>query len=233
VTIALRITVPAIAAGLLLAGCGGTSENTATPASTSTTTSAAATTSTAPSGAIATKAPAADPSPTKPAGSKVFADKANKYQLAIPAGYTRITSKAQLAKVAKASASVAAKAGVTQQLANKNLKLIAIRPAGTESLNVVVTAGGGLTSDQLPELEPELKKEVQTIGAKGVVIKKATLGGDPALRANYTLEAQGKHMATVQYITVHGDRVYTLTFSRLVKVLPKVEKQTLGSWRFL
>jgi hypothetical protein len=231
-TIVSRITVPAIAAGLLLSGCGGSDGTTAAQPSTTAATSAAST----PSESVTTEATpsaAAGLGPAKPRGSKLVVDKANGYQLALPSGYIRITSKSQLAKVAKSGASAAARAGVTQQLLNKSLKMIAISSNATDSINVVVTSAGGLTAEQLPLAEPELKKQVAKLGAKSVAFKELTLGGDPALRAIYTLNVQNRKVLTVQYITVHDEKAYTLTFSQPARLSAKTEKQTAGSWRFL
>lgn len=232
-TIVSRITVPAIAAGLLLSGCGGSSGTTAAQSSTAAATSAAAAPSEAATTAASPSAAGANLGAAKPRGSKLVVDKANGYQIALPSGYIRITSKSQLAQVAKSGASAAARAGVTQQLLNKSLKMIAIKPNATDSINVVVTSAGGMTADQLPLAEPELKKQVAKLGAKSVAFKEMTLGGDPALRAIYTLNLQGRHVLTVQYITVHEDQAYTLTFSQPSRLSPKIEKQTAGSWRFL
>ena len=216
----LRTTVPAIAAGLILAGCGGSNAVTAAKPSVSTPATSSST-------ATATTA---DSSSAKPRGSKVVVDKENGYQIAVPSGYTRITSKSQLSKISKDGASLS---GLSQQLLNKQLKLMAIDPDANRSINVVVTAAGGLTADQLPEAEPVLKKSVEKLGAQGVTFKKTTLGDEPALRATYTLKAQGRKATTVQYITVHDDLAYTLTFTYSASVSRKIENQTAGSWRFL
>lgn len=230
----LRLTVPTVAAGLLLAGCG-TSDGTTT-ADPATATSAAGSTGTEVSESATPNAePAADDAATaKPKGSKVVVDKANGYQFALPAGYVRITSKSQLNQVMKAGSDAGAKAGVTQAMLNKSLKLIAIKADGENTINVVVTEAGGMTADQLPLAEPSLKKEVSKLGAKNIVFKEVTLGGDPALRTSYTIPSGGRKVATTQYITVHDDKAYTLTFSQSgAKLSTKVEKQTTGSWRFL
>lgn len=228
-TIVLRITVPAIAAGLLLSGCGGSSGTTAAEPSTATATTATTT------AAESTASPAATTaSSAKPRGSKLIVDKKYGYQLAIPAGFVRITSKSQLNKVYKAgSAAAGARSGVTQQLLNKSLKMIAIKSNSTDSINVVVAAASGLTADQLPQAEPALKAQLAKLGVKKIAFKEVTLGGDPALRAAYTLKLQGNSVSTVQYITVHNDQAYTLTFSQPARLAPKIETQTTGSWQFL
>jgi hypothetical protein len=230
VTIVLRITVPAIAAGLLLSGCGSSSGTTASGPGPAVTTNAAdaATTSAAPSAAATTAAS------VKPRGSKWVVDKKNGYQVAIPAGFVRITSKSQLNKVYKAGAeATGAKTGITQQLLNKSLKMIAVKATSTDTINVVVTAAGGLTADQLPQAEPAIREQVAKLGVKKVAFKELTLGGDPALRTAYTVKLQGRSVNTIQYITVHDDKAYTLTFSQPVRLAARIETQTTGSWKFL
>ena len=235
-TMVLRVTVPAIAAGLLLAGCGGSSGTTNAQSSPAATTSSAATPS-----AVATTAAAPTASATasttsavtQPPGSKLVVDKADGYQVALPANYVHITSKSQLAKVFKAGASSAARTGITEQLLNKSLKMIAVNPNSGQSINVVVASAGGLTSDQLPAVEPVLKKEVGKLGAKKVTFTKVTLGGEPALRAVYTANLSGRSVPTVQYITVHSDQAYTLTFSKPSSGISKIEKQTASSFQFI
>jgi hypothetical protein len=225
----LRTTAPVIAVGLFLAGCGGGSKGLpAAPPSGSTSATAPTTAaSSAPSSAAK-----ADSSSTKPRGSKVVVDQKNGYQIALPSGYAQITSKSQLTRMAKASAS-ASKGKFGQQLLNKRVKLMAIDVNADRSLNVVVSPADGVTADQLPDLKPALKRNVEKLGAREITIKSATLGDDQALRGNYTLKVKGKKMVTVQYITVHDDRVYELTFAFFHNVSRKIEQQTVASWRFL
>jgi hypothetical protein len=232
-----RFTVPAIAVGLLLSGCGGSSGTTAAQPSAVATavaaTSAAATPSAAATRTASPSAVPTRPGAVRPPGSKLVTDKANGYQLALPAVYLRITSKAQLNKVAKAGASAVRRSGITQQMLNKSVKMIAARLDEAGSVNVVVVPAQGLTADQLPLAEPTIKKQLKSLGARGVTFASATLGGDPALRISYTLKAQGRRVSTVQYMTVHADRSYTLTFTEPVRLASKIEKQTVASWQFL
>jgi hypothetical protein len=220
---------------MLLAGCGGSDSTTQTSAGAVAT--ATATTASPPS-------PSASPSPSaaattaddsatlKPRGSKVFLDKANGYQVAVPSGYTRVTSKAELAKILKAGSSTAARGGISQQMFGESVKMIAVNRKTFAGVNVVVTPAGGMTADQLPAARPGIKKMVAKIGARNVVFKSATMGGEPALRASYKLSQQGVSVLTVQYITVHDDRAYTLTFSQSDRLARKLEQQTVGSFRF-
>jgi hypothetical protein len=215
--IALRFTVPVVAAGLLLVGCGSSDETTAEPATT----------------VVESAADDAPTSPAKPKGSKVVADKANGYQVALPAGYLRITSKSDLNEVLKAGTSAVAKAGVSRAMVNKSLKLIAITADGTNTINVVVASAGGMTPDQLPLAKPALKEEMAKLDAEHFAVKAATIAGGPALRVTYLLPIDGRKVATTQYITVHDDKAYTLTFSQSgARLSSKIEKQTTGSWRF-
>jgi hypothetical protein len=215
VTKVARLTIPAIATVLILSGCGGSSGTTATPPN------AAATTA------------ASTPRATKPRGSKLVVDKANGYQLAIPAGYVRITNKAQLKKIAKAGASAVANSGIDAQLLNKTVKMLAYHPKTNASLNVVVASSGGVTADQLPSAKSAIKKQVAGLGARNIAFKQVTMGGAPALRATYTIKLQGPRGFVVQYITVKGDQLYNLTFTQTTRLAPKIEKQTAGSWQFL
>jgi hypothetical protein len=169
----LRITVPVIAAGLLLAGCGGSKGVTSGQPGGST-----------PAATTAAGSPAADKagaSSAKPPGSKVIVDKKYGYQVALPSGFVRITSKSQLNKITKAGAAAVKNDGLSQQLLNKQLKMMAIDPNDDRSINVVVNPSGGATADQLPDAVPALKAQVKKLGARDITFKKATLGVEPAL----------------------------------------------------
>lgn len=242
-TIVSRMTVPAIAVGLLLSGCGSDGTAVTQPAAA---TSAAAPTAAATPAATAAmtddaaatpaaQSPTAAPTATgsrPPRGSKVFADKGKGYQIAVPAGFVRITSKAQLAKVYKASAKAIPKSGVTEQFMNKNLRMLAVKAAGNASINVVVVSAPGLTADQMPMAAPSLKKQMKGMGARKIKVTEATLGSDPALRAAYTIKSAGTTLAMVQYITAHDDQAYTVTFTAPGGIGSKLEKQTAASWQF-
>jgi len=123
--------------------------------------------------------------------------------------------------------------GFAAQFANKSLKLLAVNPATGSSLNVLVAGAGGMTSDELPQLQGTFKQQVERVGATGVAFKKATVAGEPAIRASYLLKIQGNRLPTVQYLTVHDDSVYTVTLAGHFKMSAKVEKEIIGSWRFL
>jgi hypothetical protein len=170
----------------------------------------------------------------KPRGTKLIVDKANGYQVAIPSRYVRISNKTQLKKIIGAGVSAAEGSGISAQFANKTIKMMAINPKSNASINLVVTDAGGMTADQLPAAKPLLKKEVEKIGARNIKFTEVTLGGAPALRSTYAVKLKGLPSAlAVQYITVKGDHGYTLTFSQHTRLAPKIEKQTIGSWRFL
>ena len=230
-TITLRIAVPAIAAALVLSGCG--SDSTITPSAATSTTAPTTVAATAATSAAESPAASATPSATAarlPRGAKLFVDKSNGYELALPLGYKPITSKAQLNKITKAGAK--AVPGASQQLLNKNLKMLARKSGSNDAINVVVVDADGLTAEQIPNAVPTFKKQIKSIGARSIKTSIVTLGGDPALRAAYTLKAAGTTVSTVQYITAHDGRAYTLTFTHAGGTTSKVEKETAASWQF-
>lgn len=230
--IVLRAGLPVLAATLLLSGCGG-GDSSGTAASTAAATPAAGTSATAEPSTAATATATATGGDTKPKGFTVVADAADGFQIAVPSGYVRITKKADLDKVISAGKKFTDASGLTAQLANKSLKVLAVNPATSSSVNVIVAGAGGMTPDQLPLLEGTFKDQVEKIGAKGVSFRKTTVAAEPALRVGYVLKAQGKNISTVQYISVHDDSIYTTTLAGPFQMSAKVEKETIGSWRYV
>lgn len=230
--ISIRAAVPVSAVALLLAGCGGGSDATTAAPSASATPSVVATTSAATPSPSATTASTQPVGATKPKGFTLVVDKKNGYQIALPSGFVRISKKSDLAKVFKAGNKALSEKGLAAQLDNKTLKMLAVNGSTGNAINVVVTGAGGVTADQLPQMQDVLKQQVKQLGASDIKFTMASLGGLPANRMTYQVKIAGRKLTAVQYITVSDDSVFTLTFTEPVKISAKVENQTIGSWRF-
>lgn len=230
-TIGSRTTVTALALALLVSGCAD--ETTATKTSSSAETSATAASSAPADTSPATKVPVKSSGSPKPQGFTVVADKKLGYQIAVPSGYVRIKSKSDLNKIAEAGAKAFESKGLSQQLLNESLKMIAVSGVTGNSINVVAAGAGGTTVDQLPDLKPTLKQQAARMGGEKIVITDGILGGQPALRSAFTVNNKGKKTPTVQYYTIHDDQLFVLTFTELVKISAHTEKQTVQSWRFI
>lgn len=204
----------AVTAALLLAACGsgGSSSGTAAPASSTTATatpSSTASTFTTPS-----------PS-TAAAGTEKLADGTTRitdpeagYQLVLPRGYTRITSKDQLAEIAKAGSKALKQQSqeLTAAAFQKNVKVFAVNRITGGTINLVVVDAGGATSadlqDQADTFESLLRDR---LGAKDVSSSTITIDGDPGLRADGTVNRSGTKVRLTQLYAVHGDQVFIVT----------------------
>ena len=243
--IVLRVTAPAIVAGLLLSGCGGNGGTTTAPLRQATATTGTPTSLAAASPSVAVVQPRA----TQPRGWKLVVDKPNGYQLALPPTYERFTIPSRylrttgnpsgrgmytLGYVYKTANAAAASSGLTRHMANKSVAMIAMNLATASEITVVVASAGGLTGDQLPTFEPALTQEASGIGAQNLVFTHMTLESNPALRASYTRKVPGcPRSTTITYITVRGNHTYILTFDEPTHPNSKIEKQVTASWHFL
>jgi hypothetical protein len=202
----------AVTAALLLAACGsgGSSSGTAAPASSTTATATAgatASTTPSPSTAAASTEKLAD-------GSTRITDPEAGYQLVLPRGYTRITSKDQLAEIAKAGSKALKQQSqeLTAAAFQKNVKVFAVNKITGGTINLVVVDAGGATSadlqDQADTFESLLRDQ---LGAKDVSSSKITIDGDPGLRADGTVNRSGTKVRLTQLYAVHADQVFIVT----------------------
>lgn len=230
---ALTVT-GALAAALLLAGCqsGGSSAGTAAPASSAT----ASTTASATASATPT------PSATAVAGSEKLADGSTRvtdptvgYQLVLPRGYVRITSKEQLAEIAKAGSKALKKRSQELSAAafQENVKLFAINRLTGGTINLVVVDAGGATSadlqDQADTFETLLKNQ---LGATKVTSAPVTIDGDPGLRADGTVNTSGTEVRLTQLYAVHADRVFITTIGGAASTPESVIRAVAAGERF-
>lgn len=207
----------ALTGALLLAACGsgsgGTSSGAAAPASSTPATTAPATVASVPA-----------PTPSTPAavaGSEKLADGSTRvtdpeqgFQLVLPRGYTRITSKEQLAEIAKAGSKALKKQSeqLTVQAFQENVKLFAVNKLTGGTINLVVVAADGATSADLQDQASTFEDLLtQQLGATDVTSTKITIDGDPALRANGTVNVSGTKVKLTQLYAVHGDHVFITT----------------------
>jgi hypothetical protein len=198
---------------LLLAACGsgGSPSGTAAPAS------SAASSSAAPS----SSAPSASASPTATTGSEKLADGTTRvtdaelgYQLTLPKGYTRITSKDQLAEIAKAGSKALKKqsAALSAAAFAQNVKLFAVNRLTGGTINLVEVPAAGSTSADLASQGSQIEEVLTSqLGAKEVTSRSITVDGDPGLRADGTVNTTGVKVRLTQIYAVHGDNVFITT----------------------
>jgi hypothetical protein len=220
------VTAIATAAGcaLLLAGCGdgsGASTAGSSPVSAS---SGGAQVISSPSGPITSSGVASGTATAtvKPStgsvkqsdGSLRVTDAENGFQLTLPRGYLRVTSKSELAAIGKAGSKVLkGSAAAAAATFTEHVELFAINTLSGSTINVVTTPSGGSTTDDLVGQADSLKAQVAGgLGAKQITMTTIKVDGDPALRANATLVNGGKTITLTQIYAVHGDNVYITTF---------------------
>lgn len=226
---ALTVT-GALAAALLLAGCqsGGSSAGTAAPASSATASTTASATPTPSATAVAGTEKLAD-------GSTRVTDPAVGYQLVLPRGYVRITSKEQLAEIAKAGSKALKKRSQELSAAafQENVKLFAINRLTGGTINLVVVDAGGATSadlqDQADTFETLLKNQ---LGATKVTSAPVTIDGDPGLRADGTVNTSGTEVRLTQLYAVHADRVFITTIGGAASTPESVIRAVAAGERF-
>ena len=221
------LALPAVAAVLLLSGCGGSSSTggTALPAASSAGSSSAGASS-------ESAAPASDsasaPAVQVPACATNVSDAAEGFATKLPCGYTRITSKAQLDAIMKKGLSeVKGTVNVTPaQL--QQAKLFAVNPKTGSSINLIVTPAGGMTGKDLSSQQSAIKQQLEGIGAQGLAFTDITVAGDTALRAKATMVTKSAKLQMVQVYAVHSDKAYIFTFTGL-KALTQEEQLVLGT----
>jgi len=227
------LALPAVAAVLLLSGCGGSSSTggTALPAASSAgSSSAGASSESAAPASDSASAPAGSSAPAVqvPACATNVSDAAEGFATKLPCGYTRITSKAQLDAIMKKGLSeVKGTVNVTPaQL--QQAKLFAVNPKTGSSINLIVTPAGGMTGKDLSSQQSAIKQQLEGIGAQGLAFTDITVAGDTALRAKATMVTKSAKLQMVQVYAVHSDKAYIFTFTGL-KALTQEEQLVLGT----
>jgi hypothetical protein len=164
-------------------------------------------------------------------------DSKHHFRLTLPAGYRRVTSKAELDKLRRAAGKVlddAAIEGFSRRLLQDRVQMVAVNPDTANGINMVVTPRAGLSSSNLHLIKSVLKEELKKMGVSRIAYRDMTVDGDRALRAEYVLPFAGRKLATIQYIAVHGDSSYTLTFTAATASghSRPAEKAVVDSWHF-
>jgi len=225
------LAVPAVAAAVLLGGCGGSSGTGGSAAPVAS--SSAAPSVVSPTASPAESSTTAAPSPTVavPTCATHVSDAASGFAVALPCGYTRITSKAQLDAIMKkglneVKGTLNVTAGQLQQA-----KLFAVNPKTNSSVNLVVTPAQGMSGADLSAQQGAIRKQLEGIGAQSLTFTDITVGADAALRAKALMVTKSAKLQMVQVYAVHSDKVYIWTFTGL-KAMPQEEQLILGTLTF-
>jgi hypothetical protein len=95
---------------------------------------------------------------------------------------------------------------------NQHSRLFAIDPGDGSSVNLIVTAAGGRSLD---ELVNEAIKELEQVGVTSVRHDKTTLAGRSAARLQFSLPVRGESgmisVPEAQYYLLHDKRLFILT----------------------
>lgn len=102
-------------------------------------------------------------------------------------------------------------------------RLFAMDPSDGSSVNLIVTASGGRSLD---ELVAQAVKELQQVGAAGIKEERTTLGQQPAARVEFALPVRGQSgelaVPEVQYYVVRSDELFILTLFGASPSLPAI-----------
>jgi len=156
------------------------------------------------------------------AGTTVVTDAKSGLSVTLPAGYVRITSKAQLASLVKAgSASSGAKleaASAQYGSLVDSARIFAIKAGATDSaanLNILVVPAAGVdaahVADFYDQVQPTLEGQ---LGATIISHKVETVAGTRALRIEYRLPVGTKSVRGTQVYLVHKDSVLVTTVTQ-------------------
>lgn len=172
-----------------------------------------------------------------PAGFSEFRDPGRGYSIAVPSSWIQINvqssnASTMFAKLLKQEPKFAQVFGSSlTSLAQQDMSLLAVGPAGTAA-NMVVTSGSGtLTAAQLGTVySTELQPTYARAGIKVLSHQAATLDGYPALRVSITIAFSGKTVPETQFVAGVHNNAYVLT---ITGATPTLTNQIKGTVRFL
>jgi hypothetical protein len=164
----------------------------------------------------------AGPAPAQAAGSTVVTDPENGFSVTLPAGYVRITDKAQLDSLMKAASKRAGakiKAAMAQYGSlGSRARVFAIRIGATDfadNLNILVMPAAGADAEHFGDLYDQLRPTLEKqLGATITGHKVEAVAGTKALRIEYRLPVGQQSVRGTQVYLLHNGRVLVSTITQ-------------------
>jgi hypothetical protein len=198
----------------------------------STVSSTTAATSSAPAGRASAQA----------AGSTVVTDALNGFAVTLPAGYRRITDKAQLESVMKTGTTVAGSRyeAVMNQYASvgANARVLAFKLGAadfSDNLNILAGPAEGMDAEHIGDIYDKVRPALAgKLGATITGHKIEMVAGTKALRIEYRLTVAQRSLRGTQIYLIHNGRAVVTTITQNDVAASKPEANMIvGSLRFI
>ena len=138
------------------------------------------------------------------------------FEVQLPRGYQRITSAAQLQKIAAAVSKVLGSSADSSQVMSEHTRLLAMNPLSGMAIQVSTFPANGMTGSDLLDRTDEFGAQIkQLYSAQDVSTYETTLASRRAIRLVATAHVGDRTAQVEVYITISGDTLYTLSFSGL------------------